>query len=1263
MQGGSDPGAYMRAYGSSGTVFSIVSMLARQTAKVPWHLYRQTPQDGRVRYTTGDKGSDQRVEVVQHLAMKLWNRPNAAMSGFQLRELCQTWLDLTGESYIICQRDGRATFPTALWPARPDRMEPIPGTDKFLAGYVYRGPSGEAVPLQPDEVVMVKYPNPFDVYRGLGPIQSILVDIDASKYSAQWNRNFFLNSATPGGVIQVDKRLSDEEWNEFTNRWRETHRGVGAAHRVAVLEQGAIWVPNAHSMRDMDFTGLRNISRDVIREAFAMHKAILGTVDDVNRANAQTAQELFEAFLIADRLDRWRDVLNCNYLPLFGSTGEGVELDHDDPVQSNREADALELKSKASAAEQLVAAGYDPHDVLETVGLPDMGVVEKATQLPALPPGWVPGTEPGAPGTPGEDGVAAPDGSDADSQNRSRPRIVARGPRNAVPTAPEHDLTDVDRHWKAAVTLLVTAYLATVVPTQRAQLADQIRQAVDDGDITGLADLDVDSGDGANLLLTSMTGLASTSAKQAAKEAGDQGADVDPQSADDDTLRNIAVAVAALQAAQLVLSARSEATRLSAAGDADGEDVAAQVDTFLAGLSDDYLTGRLAGAMSAAQNESRIATFLAGPSADLFASEVNDRATCLMPETLVTTDRGQIPASEVRLTDRMLTHSGRWVAPSQIPKSLVDEDVVVLELADGRKLRATYDHHLLVVENGVLVWREARELAAGALLIDQSTLQEHGELVVPDLILGQAPHNVATADQISRLALVNVRAQRVPVTTVGLNDDSLVKQEIDNPGAYRGLSAEGYLPALQKLADDAFDAGLQPAGDVAPWRAVTTPVGLARDGAELGITEFAGHDDGRPSTSLTAVASVLGLPMTEGRAAALAYAGPPARIDRTPTRAVGVAVRHGDGHLEADAAVRADLADAVVLRANLGPDLRIGVLARDGAVDGSRLVAARDLVAADLAVSGRELGTPAFAGGVGPTTQPFLDADTALDTRLIHNVSVLQVRQSPYTGIVYDFTIPGDETFWAEGVLVHNCKPCQGIDGEFIGNTADENINDALDALYPTGGYIDCAGKDRCRGTVIAAYSVNVESGGDSGGGTSELFDAASGRIAAAKDAAAKAIEQTAKNFPPEAMAWMYHAAWTGPVNVPLSHIDFDADAMDLDGNDGALIGLYAQRLKDGKKLKPVLLVKTPKVSLLVLPEGHHRYLATVEAGEDKLRAFIGTVDSEHGGWETMHAQQFGTSSNEAKTSNVLPFFLVGLDSRVPAAANGHSRHEKAGAR
>ena len=100
---------------------------------------------------------------------------------------------------------------------------------------------------------------------------------------------------------------------------------------------------------------------------------------------------------ISPRLDRWRDVLNSQLLPLFGATGDGVEFDYVYPMPQNREQDALELTTKANAALALITAGYDQHDVLETVGLPDMKVALNLTSEPALPPRWTLGLPPAAP--------------------------------------------------------------------------------------------------------------------------------------------------------------------------------------------------------------------------------------------------------------------------------------------------------------------------------------------------------------------------------------------------------------------------------------------------------------------------------------------------------------------------------------------------------------------------------------------------------------------------------------------------------------------------------------------------------------------------------------------------------------------------------------------------------------------------------------------------------------------------------------------------
>jgi HK97 family phage portal protein len=413
--GTADIEALLRAPMFMGTVHSIVSLYAESTARPEWKLYRKQPMDARRRYAPHtDTGSDQRTEVVQHAALDLISRPNPFFTRFTLFEQDQQFLDLCGEWYWVLARDPRATFPIGAWPVRPDRMTPVPHPERFLAGWVYTAPDGrERVPLGVDEVIQGKYPNPLDMMRGLGPVQSVLMDIDAARFSAAWNRQFFLNSAEPRGVVEVPGSLDDNDFDEFQMRWAETHQGIAAAHKVAMLENGAKWVPAQSTVRDMDFVNLRSLARDVVREAFRAPKVMLGVSDDVNRANAQTGQEVFAAWGTVPRLDRKKDVLNNRLLPMFGSTGTGVEFDYVNPVPANRELDQAELTAKVTAAVALIGIGFDASEVLEMVGLPEMSFTELKQAVAPAPAAPVPAA--------GGDG-----GSAADMEARLR-RMLGNG--------------------------------------------------------------------------------------------------------------------------------------------------------------------------------------------------------------------------------------------------------------------------------------------------------------------------------------------------------------------------------------------------------------------------------------------------------------------------------------------------------------------------------------------------------------------------------------------------------------------------------------------------------------------------------------------------------------------------------------------------------------------------------------------------------------------------------------------------------------------
>jgi len=381
-----DAESQMRAMGSVGTLFSIVNRTSTATAEVKWNLYRK-----RVRSSNSAKKGE-RVEVGRHAAIDLWNKPNPFYTRQLLVESSQQHLDLVGEAWWVIYWSKRFKVPLELWPVRPDRMEPVPHPTEFLSGYVYTSPGGERVPLDVNEVIQIRMPNPLDPYRGMGPVQAILADLDAVKYSAEWNRNFFINSAEPGGLIKVPDRLSDDEFRDMRNRWQEQHQGVARAHRVAILEN-AEWVDRSFSQRDMQFVELRNVSREVIREAFGIHGHVLGVAEDINRANALAANETFAQFIVRSRLARFADTLNSRLLALYGPTGEDLEWDHENPTPADREADDRERESKANAFSTLVAARVEPEDAAAFCEMPQMRMAEPEP-VPVLTPDSDPDPEP-----------------------------------------------------------------------------------------------------------------------------------------------------------------------------------------------------------------------------------------------------------------------------------------------------------------------------------------------------------------------------------------------------------------------------------------------------------------------------------------------------------------------------------------------------------------------------------------------------------------------------------------------------------------------------------------------------------------------------------------------------------------------------------------------------------------------------------------------------------------------------------------------------
>lgn len=357
------------AMGGSAALFAIVNRTTTAVAKETWHLGRRRPD------ATCDICECQgHTPVEKHPALSVLARPNPYFTTQEYFESGQQHVDLTGEGWTIVSRLG--SMPYELWVARPDRMVVVTDQREYLVGYIYVDPDGREMPLRKEDVLSIRMPNPVDTYRGMGPVQTVLSNVDSGGYSAEWNANFFRNGARPGGIIKLSRKMSDPDFEQLVERFNLNHRGITNANRTAFLEEGD-WVDvKPMSIADMQFVETANLNRDTVLLAFGISGFAVGVIDDVNRATADAAKAWFAETLTVPRLDRWGGMLNNDFLPQFPGYVRGeLQFYYSNPVPADRVALREDKKSSAEVFEILVRAGVDPVVAAEVAGLPPMKIV------------------------------------------------------------------------------------------------------------------------------------------------------------------------------------------------------------------------------------------------------------------------------------------------------------------------------------------------------------------------------------------------------------------------------------------------------------------------------------------------------------------------------------------------------------------------------------------------------------------------------------------------------------------------------------------------------------------------------------------------------------------------------------------------------------------------------------------------------------------------------------------------------------------------
>lgn len=284
---------------------AVVDRIASDISNVDGHLYR-----------INEDGTE--TEITNHPFLDFMNEPNPLyeMTSSAVWRLHEIYLLLVGEGFFLIERDNNG-LPVELWNVPPHwvKMTPYLGSPT----YTILSPGGLSMTVPVDDMFVMKRLNPFDPYaRGLGQAESIADEVEIDEYTAQFQKRFFYNDATPSVVFLMPDATSEQR-DGFMAMWNQKHKGVYNSHKAAALT-GDVTVKEigAKEGKNLGFLESRIAMRDAVLEHFGVPREIMGITENSNRATADSAQYIYAKNVLTPKIADREKAINRQLLPMFG---------------------------------------------------------------------------------------------------------------------------------------------------------------------------------------------------------------------------------------------------------------------------------------------------------------------------------------------------------------------------------------------------------------------------------------------------------------------------------------------------------------------------------------------------------------------------------------------------------------------------------------------------------------------------------------------------------------------------------------------------------------------------------------------------------------------------------------------------------------------------------------------------------------------------------------------------------------------------------
>jgi len=277
-----------------------------------------------------------------HPLTRLFAEVNPFHTYRELVEITMTDLELSGNAYWVLSRTRVSGVPGEIWPVPPAWMRVVPGSGDLARGYVFRR-NGRETPLDARDVVHFRYTSPGDPYYGRSPLEAAMEAVRTDESVARAQRRAFDLGPVPGVVLKSRTPLTQDQQERLRADFESRFSGADAAGRLIITDPDADVVPFSARPREMDFMESGRAVRDRILGCFGVPPAVLGIVEDFNRANAEAAQGLFARNTLLPKLKMIAARITQDVCSQFAP--RGIACDFASPVPADREQDRREMET------------------------------------------------------------------------------------------------------------------------------------------------------------------------------------------------------------------------------------------------------------------------------------------------------------------------------------------------------------------------------------------------------------------------------------------------------------------------------------------------------------------------------------------------------------------------------------------------------------------------------------------------------------------------------------------------------------------------------------------------------------------------------------------------------------------------------------------------------------------------------------------------------------------------------------------------------